>query len=85
MVFLTNACLGAVLVVTPTMSMQVFGAKVGSEIYSFYWCSFATANLLSYVYVSQLTGLIGFNNVLYICAGMAAAVLVVLALYDFRH
>jgi predicted MFS family arabinose efflux permease len=76
--------MGALLVVSPTMSMQVFGTKVGSEVYSFYWCSFAVANLIGYAYVSQLSSTIGFDNIFYICVGMAGLALLVMIFYDFK-
>lgn len=85
MVFLINACVGGFLVVTPTVAMQIFGAKVGSDIYSFYWISYSVANFIGYLYVSQLSAIIGFNNVLYICAGMAGISVLIIIFYDFNH
>lgn len=76
--------MGGLLVVAPTMSMQVFGAKVGAEVYSFYWCSFATSNLIGYAFVSQLSASFGFDNIFYICAGMTGLALLMMVFYDFK-
>ena len=37
MVFLINCCLGGFLVKTPTFLQALFGHKVGSNAYGFYW------------------------------------------------
>ena len=37
LVFLINCCLGGMLVMGPTVSQVIFGQKMGSNIYGFYW------------------------------------------------
>jgi hypothetical protein len=44
---------------------------------------FALANFIGYLYVSQLSPLIGLPNVLYIAVGMAASVLLILIFFKF--
>jgi hypothetical protein len=83
MIFLANSCLGALFVVMPTVCLQIYGSVIGAGIYSFYWMCFALANFIGYLYVSQLSPLIGLPNVLYIAVGMAASVLLILIFFKF--
>lgn len=69
-VFLINVCLGGFLVTTPTSLQYIYGSTTGANIYGFVWQNFAFANFLGYIYVSQLSKVIGFNNVIYIALGM---------------
>lgn len=84
MVFLANSCLGGLLVITPTTCLQFYGSTIGAGIYSFYWLCFSLANFIGYLYVSQLSLLIGFPNVLYVTLGMNAVVLIIVASYRFE-
>ena len=70
LVFVMNCCLGGYLVITPTFSQLVFGQETGSNIYGFYWETYSIANFIQYAFVSGLSSVIGFENVIYICTGM---------------
>ena len=59
------------MVSTPTVSQVIFGKNTGSNIYGFYWEIIALGNMISYLYVSNLTKTIGFDNEIYICMGMS--------------
>jgi hypothetical protein len=83
MVFLANACLGGLLVVTPTACLHIYGSRIGSGIYSFYWLCFSLANFIGYAFVSSLSLKIGLYNILYVCLGMSGLVLIVIAVYSF--
>lgn len=74
-----NCCLGGYLVITPIFSQIVFGIETGSNIYGFFWCTYSLSNFIQFGFVSGLSSSIGFNNIIYICLGMAvlAAPLVV--------
>ena len=67
-----NCCLGGYLVITPIFSQIVFGIETGSNIYGFFWCTYSVANFVQFGFVSGLSSSIGFDNILYICLGMAA-------------
>ncbi len=69
-VFLLNSCLGGLFVLNPTAALYIYGNKTGTNIYGIYWTVFSLANFLGYVFVSQLSIVIGFDNVIYICLGM---------------
>lgn len=69
-IFLINLCLGGLLVTTPTVVQTIFGQKMGSNIYGFFWCVIATGNWLQFIFVEFLSLKIGFNNVIYICLAM---------------
>lgn len=56
----------------PTVTQAIYGQKIGSDIYGFYWKVIATANFMSYIFVSNLSTVIGFDFIIYICLGMAA-------------
>lgn len=70
-VVLINFCIGGLLVTTPTVVQAIYGQKTGSNIYGFYWEIVATGNFLQYLFVSNLSKSIGFDNIIYICLGMA--------------
>jgi hypothetical protein len=70
LVFLDNVCIGGILGTAPAFLQLVFGIKLGSHVYGFFWTVFSTANLLQYVYVSQLSQLITFDGIIYVCLGM---------------
>lgn len=74
-IFLSNCCIGGYLVATPTATQNIYGEATGANIYGIYWCNFALANFLGYIYVSNLTKVIGFDNVIYICLGMTVIVI----------
>jgi hypothetical protein len=69
---------------TPTFLQMVFGEKIGSNIYGFFWEAFSLSNLLQYVYVSSLSQLITFDNVIYICLGMSLFSLVLVITGNFE-
>ena len=71
LVFIMNCCLGGYLVITPTFAQLAFGPEVGSNIYGLFWEIYSTANFVQYFFVSTLTESIGFDNIKYICIGMA--------------
>jgi len=83
-VFIVNCCLGGFLVSTPTASQSLYGHNTGSTIYGIYLEMFGAANLVSYLYVSLLSHVIGFNNVIYVCLGMVvlAMPLVIMTKYQ---
>jgi hypothetical protein len=83
MIFLANSCLGGFLVLNITHSHIVFGIEVGSDLDLFFWSFFSLSNFIGYFYVSQLSDLIGFNNIFYICAAMNVVVYPLLASYHF--
>ncbi len=69
---------------TTTVLQIIFGQKTGSNIVGFFWCVIATTNFIQYFYVSNLTKTIGFDNIIYICLGMAAAAVPVMMLTKFQ-
>jgi len=69
-VFLINSCLGGLFVITPTASLYIYGNRTGTNIYGVYWSVFSVANFVGYIYVSQLSKLIGFDGIIYVCLGM---------------
>lgn len=73
-IFLFNCVLGGFMVSTPTGLQSIYGHNIGSQIYSLYWESFAIGDLIAWVYGSQLTDDIGFNNIIYIVLGMLCLV-----------
>ena len=56
-VFLINCCLGGILVSTPTSLLSIYGPTIGAMIYGVFWEFFGIANMLGYIYVSQLSNL----------------------------
>jgi hypothetical protein len=48
LIFMSNCCIGGFLVMTPTFLQLVFGERVGSNIYGFFWGAFALSNMLQY-------------------------------------
>ena len=68
----------------PTVSQIIYGQKIGSDFYGFYWTVFALSNLLQYAFVSGLTDKITFNGNIYIVLGMTALSLIVLIVYRFQ-
>lgn len=69
-IFLLNCVLGGYMVGTPTGLQSIYGHNIGSQIYSIYWETFSIGDLIAWVYGSQLTNKIGFNNIIYIVLGM---------------
>lgn len=71
-VFLINCCLGGFLVSTPTSLLSIYGPTTGANIYGIFWENFGIANMLGYIFVSQLSKSIGgFDSVIYVCLGMS--------------
>ena len=68
----------------PTFLQIVFGDRVGSNIYGFFWEVFGLANLVQYAYVSGLSSKITFNNVIYICLGMSLIALLLVIVSNFE-
>jgi hypothetical protein len=68
----------------PTFLQIVFGERVGSNIYGFFWEVFGLANLVQYAYVSGLSSKITLNNVIYICLGMSFIALLLIILSNFE-
>jgi predicted MFS family arabinose efflux permease len=83
-VFMINCCLGGFLVVTPTGLQTIYGHTTGSKIYAVYMVNFALANFIAWVYISQLSNVIGFNNVIYICLFMMGIAVPVVVLIKFQ-
>lgn len=83
-VFLINICLGGFLVTTPTSLQYIYGPTVGANIYVFFWETFAFANFLGYIYVSQLSKVIGFDNIIYIALGMCVCTIPALIFTKFE-
>lgn len=83
MIFLVNSCLGGLFVVVPTMCLQIYGPVIGAGIYPFYWMCFSLANFIGYVFVSQLSKVIGLANVPYVTLGMAGVVLLIIPFFKF--
>lgn len=69
---------------TPTVAQVIFGQKTGSNIYGFYWCAIALGNFIQYFYVSNLSKKIGFDNVIYICLGMAVCAIPIVLFTKFQ-
>ena len=84
MIFMANSCLGGFLVLNITHSHIVFGIEVGSDLDLFYWSFFSFSNFIGYIYVSQLSKVIGFNNIYYICGGMNLVVYPLLFFFHFE-
>ena len=68
----------------PTFLQIVFGDRVGSNIYGFFWEVFGLANLVQYAYVSGLSSKITLNNVIYICLGMSLIALLLVIVINFE-
>lgn len=83
-VFVVNCCLGGLLVATPTGLQSIFGITTGTKIYAVYMVNFGLANLIAWVYISQLSNVIGFNNVIYICLFMVVVDIPVIAMMKFQ-
>ncbi len=71
LVFVINCCLGGYLVSSPTALLSLYGHTTGSNIYGVYWTVCGLANMTAYILVSQLSKVIGFDNVIYICLGVS--------------
>ena len=84
MIFLANSCLGGFLVLNITHSHIVFGIEIGSNLDLFYWSFFSFSNFIGYGYVSGLSGVIGFNNIFYICLAMNPSVYPLLFCFHFE-
>lgn len=84
MIFVANSCLGGFLVLNITHSHIVFGIDVGSNLDLFYWSFFSFSNFIGYFYVSGLSGVIGFNNIFYICLAMNLSVYPLLYCFHFE-
>lgn len=84
LMFLINCCIGGGFVVAPTFSQIVFGQVVGSNIYGFFWCTYGAANFIQYAYIRGLSGLITFDNVIYICLGMSVLSIIIIVCTNFR-
>jgi len=65
-----NCCLGGFLVSTPTAGQSLYGHNTGSSVFGINLEIFASANLIAYIYISQLSHVIGINNVIYICLAL---------------
>ena len=65
-----NSCLGGIFVITPTAALYIYGQQIGTNIYGIYWETFALSNFVGYLYVSQLSKVIGFDGIIYVCLGM---------------
>ena len=72
------------MVSTPTVVQAIYGQKTGSNIYGFYWEIISLGNFIAYLYVSNLSNTIGFDNVIYICLGMTLAVVPVVIFTKFQ-
>lgn len=84
LIFLINICLGGFLVTTPTVLQYIYGPSTGANIYCFFWENYALANLLGYIFVSQLTKAIGFNNIIYVTLGMCVLAFPTIILTTFQ-
>lgn len=71
LIILINLCLGGFLGTTPTFVQLVFGVKVGSNAYFFFWEIFGVSNMIQYAFVNGLAPKITFNGIIYICLGMS--------------
>jgi hypothetical protein len=76
--------LGGFLVSTPTSALCVYGPTTGANIYGILWDIFGFSNLLGYIFVSQLSQSIGFNNVIYVCLGMSILALPIVIFTKFQ-
>ena len=66
-----------------TFLMIVFGQKVGSNVYGFFWEVFGVSNLIQYAFVSGLAKHITFDGVIYITLGMSVIALVLVLVTNF--
>ena len=62
----------------------MFGQRIGSRIYGFFWCVIATGNWIQYFLVAYVSKDIGFNNVIYICLGFAVISFPILIFNNFQ-
>lgn len=69
---------------TPTVLQYIYGQRTGANIYGFFWENFALANLLSYIFVSQLAKVIGFNNIIYVTLAMCVVAFPTIILTTFQ-
>jgi hypothetical protein len=76
--------MGGYLVMTPTVLQVIFGQKIGSNIYGFFWEIFGLANFMQYVFVSFVSKKITFNGIIYICLGMTVLSLLFIVFGNFR-
>lgn len=84
LVFVVNCCLGGYLVITPIFSQVVFGGMTGSYVYGFFWSTYSIANFIQFAYVSTLTEVITFENIIYICMGMAVCAIPIVVLSKWQ-
>lgn len=83
-IFIINCCLGGFLVSTPTSALCLYGPTTGANIYGILWDIFGFSNLLGYIFVSQLSKSIGFDNVIYVCLGMSILALPIVVFTKFQ-
>jgi predicted MFS family arabinose efflux permease len=83
-IFIINCCLGGFLVTTPTSLLSIYGSTTGSNIFGLYWENFGIANLIGYVFISQLAKVIGFDGVIYVCLGMTVVALILVTFTKFQ-
>ena len=83
-VVIMNMCLGGFTVTTPTCSQTIYGHKVGSRLYGFFWCALSLSNFISYLFVSNLSKKIGFDIVIYICLAMSVAAIPIIVFTKFQ-
>jgi len=83
-IFVIECCLGGLMVSTPTGLQSIYGPAIGSKIYGLYWETFSFSYLLAWIFVSQLTNKIGFNNIIYICLFMMALAFPVVVFLKFQ-
>jgi hypothetical protein len=83
-VFVMNCCVGGFQVTTPTVSQTVYGHKIGSQLYGFFWCCLALSNSISYLFVANLSKKIGFDIIIYICLGMSVVSIPIIIFTKFQ-
>lgn len=81
---LIHLAMGGLQVMTPTVVHAIFGVKIGSNVNGFFWCSVSLGNWVGYLLVSNLSKTIGFNNIFYICLGMAVLSFPIFIFYRFE-
>ncbi len=70
--------------ITPTAALYIYGQQTGTNIYGIYWEVFGLANFVGYLYVSQLSKLIGFNGIIYTCLGMVSLAIPIVVFTEFQ-
>ena len=83
-VFVMNCCVGGFQVTTPTVSQTIYGHRIGSQLYGFFWCCLALSNFISYLLVAYLSKQTGFDVVIYICLGMSMASIPIIIFTKFQ-